>query len=100
MKGKRKLALLELKAIRYYLKVDVNKVLGIEFTSENNLILCDEFNMKVNCVIVGIPKYKRIKFLEALGLIASCFVKKRLKIKIEKKNCNIIVVLWLLLQFF
>ena len=73
LSGDCRISLEQLSEFTNLLEMDMNKVLGIEYEEEHELLLSDELEIKINEIARAIPKGNRSNFLRALIYLSGCF---------------------------
>lgn len=73
LSGEFRISLEQLSELVELLDIDLNEALGLDNKVENELVLNDDLEIKINEIARSIPKNDRTSFLRALVYLASCF---------------------------
>ncbi len=73
LSGDCRISLEQLSELVDLLEMDLNEALGLHNEEENELLLSDELEIKINEIARMIPKGNRTSFLRALVYLSSCF---------------------------
>lgn len=73
LSGEYRISLEQLLELVELLDIDLNEALGLDSQVENDLVLSDDLEIKINEIARSIPKGDRTSFLRALVYLASCF---------------------------